>query len=466
MQRLGGMDAAFVYGETPTMHMHVCGLMILDPSTMQGGDPYDEIYSMLAERLPSIEAMRHRLMTVPLNLGRPVWVDDRNFSIDRHLGHRRLRPPVDDRALAALAGEFTSRQLSRDRPLWEMLLIEGLTDGRVALLVKMHHSTVDGVTGANLMGDLFDLEPVTHHEQAVEASSPTPPPSSLQLLEQSLYARMLEPWQLARLVPATIARVTDAAWRLLVRHEAGPSPTLPFTAPRTSFNSAVSDRRSVAFVDVSLPTVKKVKDALGVTVNDVITTLVGAALRRYLVERGELPDHTLIAAEPVSVHGMSKAADGTTQVSVMFTSLGTDIDDPAEQLQRVAGANRTAKEVHALVGADTLLEWAQHFWPNSFGLGARLYSRLHAADHHPVVHNLILSNVPGPPIPLYLAGARLVGMYPLGPVMDGAGLNVTALSQEDRIGFGMTACAQLVPDVWHLADAIPRSLSDLAEAVT
>lgn len=462
MQRLGGMDAAFVYGETPTMHMHVCGLIVLDGSSMRG-DPYDQIYALLAERVSGIDAMRHKLKTVPLNLGRPVWVDDRNLSIDRHLGHRRLHPPADDRALAALAGEFASRPLSRDRPLWEMLVVEGLTDDRVALLVKMHHSTVDGVTGANLLGDLFDLEPASAERPAV-AHLPAPAPSSLQLLEEAVRARLMEPAQIAMLVPATIGRIGGAAWRLLVRHEAGPSATLPFTAPRTSFNSAVSDQRAVSFVDVPLPLVKAVKDALGVTVNDVITAVVGGALRQYLAERDELPAHTLIAAEPVSVHGKSSAADGTTQVSVMFTSLGTDIEDPVEQLRKVAEANRTAKDVHALVGADTLLEWAQHFWFNAFGLGARLYSRLHAADHHPVIHNLILSNVPGPPVPLYLAGARLIGIYPLGPVMDGAGLNVTALSQEDRVGFGMMACAQLVPDVWRLADAIPAVLRALVEA--
>jgi diacylglycerol O-acyltransferase / wax synthase len=347
-----------------------------------------------------------------------------------------------------------------------MLIIEGLPEDRIALLVKMHHSTVDGVTGANIIGDLFDLEPEVPEQPRIAPLPPSPAPNSLWLLEQALRARLFEPWQLARLVPATAVRIGEAAWRSLVRHEAGPSPTLPFTAPRTSFNAAVSDQRTVAFTDVTLSEVKAVKDALGVTVNDIVTAIVGAALRQYLADRRELPAHTLIAAEPVSVHGKSAAADGTTQVSVMFTSLGTDVEDPVERLHKVAEANRTAKEVHALVGADTILEWAQHFWPNAVGLGARLYSRLHLADHHPVVHNLILSNVPGPPMPLYLAGSRLVGIYPLGPVMDGAGLNVTALSQEDRIGFGIVACAQLVPDVWQIAEAIPQALTELAKATT
>jgi len=152
-------------------------------------------------------------------------------------------------------------------------------------------------------------------------------------------------------------------------------------------------------------------------------------------------------------------------VSVMFSSLATDEEDPAERLRTVASSNRQAKKVNKMVGADTLMRWSQHFWLNGFGLGARLYSAWHLADHHPVVHNLILSNVPGPPVPLYMAGARLVGLYPLGPIMDGAGLNITVLSQEDRLGFGFITCPDLMPDVWELADAVPRALEELVDAV-
>jgi len=153
-----------------------------------------------------------------------------------------------------------------------------------------------------------------------------------------------------------------------------------------------------------------------------------------------------------------------TKVSVMFSTLATDEKDPVERLRAIASANTRAKEIHQMVGADTLMRWAEHFWLNAFALGARLYSTLHAADHHRVVHNLILSNVPGPPIPLYMAGGRLVGLYPLGPITDGAGLNVTVLSEEDRVGFGVITCPDLVPQVWDLADAIPAALGELVEA--
>jgi WS/DGAT/MGAT family acyltransferase len=462
MEQLGGLDAAFLSCETPTMHMHVCGLLILDRPTEGEGDSYERIRAMLEERLPRIAAMRHRLAPVPLNLGRPFWTDDAELHIDRHLRRLRLAPPGDDRALADVVGEFASTQLRRDRPLWEMLVVDGLPDDRVALLVKMHHSTVDGITGANLIGELFDLTPAPPPASARTALRVTRTPNPFELLGHALLERLAEPVEIVKLLPATLGNIGAAVWQLAVLGNGTAGMTMPFTAPRTSFNATVTGRRTVAFVDVSLPEVKAIKQALGVTVNDVLTAVVGAALQRYLADRGELPERPLVAAEPVSVHDQAQGVQGVTKVSVMFTTLATDVDDPVERLRTIAAANTRAKELNSLVGADTLLHWAEHFWLNGFSLGARLYSRLHGAEHHPVIHNLILSNVPGPPIPLYLAGARLVGIYPLGPVMDGAGLNITMLSQEDRVGFGIVACPDLVPDVWKIAEAIPEALHELS----
>jgi len=329
----------------------------------------------------------------------------------------------------------------------------------------MHHSTIDGVSGANLMGSLLDLEPKSSAPASPSADwRPERSPSQLELLGQGIASRLAEPWEIARLVPATALRIASTLWRLGRQGETSTPTATPFTAPRTAFNATITARRSVAFTEVSLADVKRVKEALGVTVNDVVTAVVGGALRRYLDDCGELPDRSLIAAAPVSVHDQTVEQGGTTKVSVMFSTLATDEKDPVERLRAVASANAQAKEIHKMVGADTLMRWAEHFWLNAFGLGARLYSTLHVAERHPVVHNLILSNVLGPPVPLYLAGARLVGLYPLGPIMDGAGLNVTVLSQEDRIGFGIVTCPDLVPRVWDLALAIPDALEELVSA--
>jgi len=464
MTQLAGLDAMFVYGETPSMHLHVCGLVVLDTTSMPGGYRFETIRQMLVERMPRIPAARQVLTPVPFGVGRPYWFDDPHLDVDRHLHRVALPAPGDARTLAALIGDIASWPLHRDRPLWEMWVIEGLEDERIALVVKMHHSTIDGVSGANLMGQLFDSSP-TEASVAVEPEeySLQQAPRAAVLFAQALAGRLAQPWELATLVPATAFRAASTAWRVARRRPSGSSPAAPFSAPRTSFNGSISPRRSVAFTDVALTEVKAVKDTLGVTVNDVLTAVVGGALRRYLDDRGELPEHSLLAAAPVSVHDQV-AGSGTTKLSVMFSKLATDEKDPLHRVGTIAAANNQAKEIQRLVGADTLLRWATHFPFHAVGMGARLYSSMHLSEHHPVVHNLILSNVPGPPIPLYLAGARLVGLYPFGPIMDGAGLNITVLSQEDRVGIGVISCPELMPRVWDLAEAMPDALAELVAA--
>ncbi len=439
--------------------------LILDPSTIPSGYSFDRFRSVLSERLTTIRAVHQKLAAAPLHLGRPFWTHDPKLDLDHHLQHLVLDPPGDDRILADVVGAIAGKQLRRDLPLWEISVIEGLAGGRIAVLLKMHHSIIDGVSAANIMGHLLDLEPVPAPRSASKnRRRPSKAPNPMALFGRGLADRLTEPLALARLLPESAVRLATTL-RLLSHGGNHPSPTaMPFTAPRTSFNATVTERRSVAFVDVTLADVKAVKTFFGVTVNDVITAVVGGALRSYLEDRGELPDRPLLAAVPVSVHDQTADRTGTTKVSVMFSTLATDEGDPVERLKAVALANVRAKEIHKTVGADTLMRWTELAWLNVLGLGARLYSTLRLADHHRVVHNLILSNVPAPPIPLYLAGAQVVGFYPFGPITDGAGLNVTVLSQGDRVGIGIITCPDLVPRVWDLAGAIPGALNELVEA--
>jgi diacylglycerol O-acyltransferase / wax synthase len=466
MEQLGGLGATFVYCETPAMHLHVCGLFVLDTTTMPGGYSFERVRSTLLERLAGIPAFRHKLAHAPLHLGRPLWVDDTHLDIEHHIQRVTLAPPRDDRVLATLVGDIASCPLRRDRPLWELWVVEGLPHARIALVMKVHNSTIDGVSGAHLISRLFDPERVGTFSPANDRLRSGGPPSQLALLGRGLASRLAEPCDVVRLVPQTAWRLSRTLWQLGRPGADRRVIAVPFTAPRTEFNYTITARRSVAFADVALADVKRVKDAAGVTVNDVVTGIVAGALRRYLDDRGALPERPLIAAQPVAVHDKAPDHDGAINVSVMFSTLATDEKDPLDRLRAVAAANAEAKEIHRMVGAGTLVRWADHFWLNAFGLGARLYSTLHLADHHPVVHNLILSNVPGPPMPLYLAGARLVGLYPLGPITGGAGLNITVLSHEDRIGFGIVTCPDLVARVWDLAGAIPEALRELVSAVT
>lgn len=461
MERLGGLDASFVFAETPAMHMHVCGLMVLDPATMpEGSDPLARVHAVLLSRLPRNPVLRQRLALVPFNLGRPFWVEDPQFDVERHL-HRMELHDTDDRSLAEVVGEIASTPLERDRPLWEMWVVGGLPEGHIGLVGKMHHSIIDGITGASLMVSLLDTSPDAELAPPADGAAGGGDlgwPSGALLLQRTMCAAVREPLEVAKLLPTTAARVAGSLRRTAHR----PGPRL-FHAPRVSFNATVSARRAVAFTQVPLADVKAVKDAFGVTVNDVVGAVVGGGLRQYLADRAELPDEPLMMAEPVSAHNGSSALGGHTRLSVMFSTLATDVADPLERLEAVAAGNRTAKQGQD--ASHSLVQWLEHLWMGGFNLGARLYSGLHMSEHHPVLCNLIFSNVPGPPVPLYLAGARVVGAYPLGPVVDGVGLNVTVLSDEDRLGFGVVACSDLVPDVWSLAAAFPRALAELRALV-
>ena len=465
-EQLGGLDTAFLYAETPGMHMHVCGICLLDPSPRQPEEMFERIRSLLIDVMANVPMMRKRAAAIPLGMGRPFWVDDVDFDLDRHLRRVEVHAPGDDRALADLVGDIAGVPLVRDRPLWEVWVIDGLADGRVGLLAKIHHAGIDGTTALSVMSQVFDLRPRATSSPAADPAPwrPEKTPSPLALLGSGLATVARSPLGLMRLMPLTAARLGAMAWRRGAGHDGHPAASL-FRAPRTSFNATVTPRRSVAFADVPLSQVKRIKEAYAIKVNDVIMAIVAGAMRRYLDLRGELPLTPLVAAEPVSIHGRGSVPGGVSRLSVMFSTLATDEEDPVRRLRTIAAANARAKEVTELVGADTLMRWSEYLWCYGYALGARLYSALHLADHHPVAYNLVLSNVPGPPVPLYLAEARCTGMYPFGPIFEGAGLNVTAITSDDRIGFGLIACPDLVPSIWDVAEAIPASLDELLGSI-
>jgi diacylglycerol O-acyltransferase / wax synthase len=461
MERLTGLDASFLYFETPTMHMHVCATIIFDPSTVEGGYSYDHVREVIESRLHLVQPFRRKLAPVPLNLAHPIWVEDENFDLDYHLHRIGVPGPGTMEQLGEIAGDIASRQLDRSRPLWEMWVVEGLENGNVALVAKMHHCTIDGVSGANLMVHLFDLDPNETKPPAPEWK-PEKSPSDAELVGYGLLSRIRQPLNIFKVVPQTVRSVTS--FISARRGREGPGMAAPFTAPRTSFNTAITAHRKVAYTRVPLEDVKKVKNAFGTTVNDVVLAVTSGALRRYLEKYEELPDKSLIATCPVSVRSEEqKDTVGSNQVSAMFTSLASDIEDPDERLRAISASTKGAKEEHNAIGADMLQNWAEFAAPTTFSLAARAYSSLKLAERHPVVHNLVISNVPGPPIPLYFAGARLTALYPLGPIFDGAALNITVISYMDNVDFGFIACRETVPGLWDLAGFISESLAELVK---
>jgi diacylglycerol O-acyltransferase / wax synthase len=463
MERLTGLDASFLYFETPTMHMHVCATIIFDPSTVEGGYSYERVRDVIESRLHLVEPFRRKLASVPFNLHHPVWVEDADFDLDYHLRRIGLPGPGTMEQLADVTGDIASRQLDRTRPLWEMWVVEGLDNGNVALVAKMHHCTIDGVSGANMMVHLFDLDPNESKPEGPEWK-PERAPSDAELVGYGLLSRLRRPLNIFKVVPATVQSVAGLISSR--RGREGPGMATPFTAPRTSFNNAITSHRKVAYTRVPLEDIKKVKRAFGTTVNDVVLAVCAGALRRYLEKFEELPDKPLIATCPVSVRSEeAKDTIGSNQVSAMFTSLSTDIENPVERLRAIAASTTGAKEEHNAIGADMLQNWAEFAAPTTFSLAARAYSSLKLAERHPVVHNLVISNVPGPPIPLYFAGAKLAALYPLGPIFDGAALNITVISYMENVDFGFMACRETMPGLWDLAAFIGDALGELvAEA--
>ena len=462
MERMTGLDASFLYFETRNMHMHVVAAIVYDPSTVPEGYSFRKIKETIGQRLHLAPRLRRRLAQVPLNVGHPVWVEDEDFDLDYHLHRIAVPAPAGDHETADVVAEILSRPMDRSRPLWEMWIVEGRADGLLAVVSKVHHSTIDGITGANMMAELFDLEPDAPARVAVPDDwEPERRPNDLELLGRAVYDVAARPAGVVKLLPSTLLGLG----RIINRRRGGAAGMpAPFTAPRTSFNATLTPHRIVSFVNVSLDDVKTVKNAFGAKVNDVVIAIASGALRRYLAARDELPDRSLIASIPVSVHDRTEDKEGTTKVSFMFASLASDVEDPVKRLRLIAETNEGAKKDHDMVGASFLQDWAEHAAPNTFSLAARMYSSMRLSERHPVVHNLIISNVPGPPIPLYFNGAKLVGLYPLGPIMDGAGLNLTVLSNMDSVGFGFIACRELMPDLWELAEAVPDALAELVAA--
>jgi diacylglycerol O-acyltransferase / wax synthase len=441
--------------------MHVCSIMELDTSTMPGGYTFDRLRDALSLRIKAMPEFREKLANSPLNLDHPVWVDDNNFDVDRHVHRIGLPPPGGRAELSEICGHIAGLPLDRRRPLWEMWVIEGVAgtdchrDGRLAVMTKVHHAGVDGVTGANLMSQLCTTEPDAPAPDPVEGVGGG---SGWEIAAGGLVRFATRPLKLANVVPDTVSSVVST----LLRAREGQTMARPFAAPRTAFNASISGHRNIAYAQLDLEDIKTVKNHFGVKVNDVVMALVSGVLRQYLAERNSLPDSSLVAMVPVSVHGKSDRP-GRNQVSGMFSSLHTNLSDPAERLKAIAAANSVAKEHSSAINATLLQDWSQFAAPAVFGVAMRLYARTRLTESMPV-HNLVISNVPGPQVPLYMLGCEVKAMYPLGPIFHGSGLNITVMSLNGNLDVGLIACPELLPDLWDMADEFAIVMEELVAA--
>ena len=443
MERLTGLDGAFLSLESPTTHLQILGALIFDPGEVEGGVDFWSVRDMVAGRVHLVPPFRKRMIEVPFGLQQPSMVDDPDFDIDFHVRRARLPDPGGLAELAVLAADLASRPLDRRRPLWEFHVVEGLEHGHLAVIPKVHHSIIDGVSGAEVLAAFFDLEPKPAPRRLF-----APHPGVRSMRRPDAGDRPSEE------SPPAGATPDAPPW--------SPDPLpAPFAAPRTSINRAISPHRRVAFAALPLRDVRRVREVLGGTANDVVLAATSGAMRAFFADRGEVLDRSLVAMVPVSVRAPSERDALGNRVSALLVSLASGVEDAAARFRHIRDGMETAKEQSRSIGPDVFAGWAQAILPAVGTRLSRIVTNLRLFDHLAPVFNLIVSNVPGPDFPLYLAGARMVAMYPLGPIVEGVGVNVTVFSYLDTMYAGVQACWDLAPDIDTIARGLEHSLDEL-----
>ncbi|HEY4397319.1 MAG TPA: wax ester/triacylglycerol synthase family O-acyltransferase [Acidimicrobiia bacterium] len=465
MQRLDGMDASFLYLDTPTAPLQVGMTCLFDPSTAPDGYSFAKVRRLVEDRLHLIPPFRRRLVEVPAQLHRPGWIDDPDFDLDQHLHETRLPAPGGISELQQFAADEMSRPLDPGRPPWDMHIVDGLEGGMVASVTKMHHAAVDGISGAELTATLLDLEPDPQPVEPPDAPwTPAAAPSSLTVAARAARDLLREPLAAG----SVLARTARAALRL-VRHNREPAttpPPGPFAAPRSAYNAPLTEARQVSTAQVDLEDVRQIKDAAGVTINDVVLAVCADALRGHLDAHAGLPGESLVAAVPVSVRTGEQSETSTNRLSAMLVELGTTIDDPIARLRAIAASSGAAKAQHHVLGPETFSELADITPSPLLAAMGALETRFNLLGRIPPLCNLIVSNYPGPPFPLYCAGARMVAAYPMGPLGLGTALNITVQSYLDTLWFGIVACPDVVAEPDMLAAGIHDAVRELTKAPT
>jgi WS/DGAT/MGAT family acyltransferase len=453
--RLTALDSSFLHLEDNGAHMHVAAVM-----TFEGEPPaYVDLVDAIEARLHLVPRYRQRLAFVPLGQGRPRWVDDPHFNARYHIRHTALPAPGSDEELKRLAARIFGQQLDRSKPLWELWLVEGLDDNRFALLSKTHHALVDGVSGVDIVSILFDV--------ARDPAAPPPPstpwlprpvPSQTELLAEALMERTTVPAEALRGVRALTRAPRQVAERLAggiaglgSMALAGLSP-----APRTILNVDIGPHRRYTWVDADLARFKAIKSTLGGTVNDVVLTAVTLALGRWMRERGEDTDGLVLRAMvPVSVRAETQEGALGNRVATMWAPLPVGVADPKAAFTEIHEAMRGLKESGQAVGAETLTQLADFAPPTIMSQAARLQARQR-------FFNLVVTNVPGPQVTLYLLGRRMLALYPVVPLALKQALGIAIMSYDGRLGFGLLADFDALPDLEDIAAHLEGAIEDLA----
>lgn len=461
--RLSALDVSFLYLETPTTPMHVGGVAIFDPPTTEPFD-YDALCELVSRRIAAVPRYRQVVRWVPGHLANPVWADDEDFDITYHVRRSALPRPGSTDQLRELVGRVQSRQLDRNRSLWEIYLVEGLADGHFAIITKTHHAMVDGVSAIDVGALILDTTPTPRDDLPSETWMPDPAPSGLSLVAGAIVDNLRRPTQVVETLRSS---VTDA--RATVERAVGTAAGVVATvrtslrpAPSSPLNVPIGEQRRYGMAATDLDDYKLVRKTHGGTVNDVVLATVAGALRTWLLTRGEsvTPATTVRAMVPVSVRTGDQAGALGNRVSAIFVDLPVGEASPLVRLHRVSYAMKAHKESGQSVGADALISLSGFAPPTIHAAAARLGARMTRR-----LFNVVVTNVPGPQFALYAAGAQMLECYPVVPLAKEQAVTVGLTSYDGGVYFGLNADRDAMPDVDVLALCIEESLAELVETV-
>jgi len=469
MKQMQGLDTVFVSMERPIAPVHIGSVLIYDPSTAEGGFVrFKNILSFIEDRLQLCDTMRQKMVKVPFGIDYPYWVQDSNFDIEYHVRHVALPKPGDWRQLCIQAARIFARPLDLSRPPWEITVVEGLDNikgvpkGSYAMLTKVHHAAIDGVSGVDMMNALHTMTAGDDTQLPPDNWRPEADPSQIGMFARGYARSLLNPIRQASAMRHTVPGMLRVA-KGLVKKEFDFNALIK--APKTRFNGTVSPHRMFDSKTFKLKDIKRIRAlAAGSKLNDVMLSIVGGAMREYMEHYNELPDSSVTAMAPISVRDDSEKNTMGNQVAAMFVPLGSQIPSAQERMKYVTEETIKAKTYTGALGARQMTEMAKLAPAPLMNLGAMVSTRLKLADHIKPFINTVVTNVPGPPVPIYSAGAKLIGLHGMLCLVDGVKLGHVVHSYVDEVTVGFTACRSAIPDPDYYSECLQNSFERHLEA--
>lgn len=467
IQQVSGQDAGFLYAESPTSPMHIATLTIVE-----GSLKFEDFRDIVAAKLHLIPKFRKRLLNVPMNLDYPYWVDDPNFDIDLHINRLKLPDPSDWSTLREMTSSIFSSPLDLKRPLWSISFIEGLDavsqvpKGSVAIVTKVHHVMIDGSSGVGIMGILFDKSIDDKDKEIAKPKpfEPEPLPDELSLLLKSSQTFFRDPLKRPKLIGETAYSFIKGKIKWDLNNKKSISRST-YSVPNTIFNKSISPRRTWGTAILSFERINTLRKIMNVSINDMILAICAGGIRKYLEEKEKLPVQPLVANVPISIRTKEEKQEMNNQISNMLVKIATHIKDPIERLEYIQEQTNVGKTKHKAIGAKALSKMADAVPFGLANLAASLYSKYNIKEFHRPPFNVTITNVPGPQMPLYLRGHKILSIFGLTPVLDGFGLIIAAFSYNGLVSITTTSDAKTMPDADKFSRYIRESANELEEVI-